>query len=109
MSTINTDWAAVGKLDDWARNRFLELMNEIGEREFKREEAEEILSKNKLELENIGKLFSVLRDVGLINVLEDKSDSRRNIYNFVLLGKAKKVKGKVNRNELIGILKRAAD
>ena len=109
MSTINIDWEAVGKLDDWARNRFLELINEIGEREFKREEAEEILRKNKLELENIGKLFSVLRDAGLINVKEDKSDSRRNIYNFVFLGKAKEVKGKVNRNELIGILKKAAD
>jgi len=62
MSVINIDWAAVGKLDDWARNRYLKLINEIGEREFTREEAEEILSKHGLGLENIGKLFSVLRD-----------------------------------------------
>ena len=109
MSVINIDWAAVGKLDDWARNRYLKLINEIGEREFTREEAEEILSKHGLGLENIGKLFSVLRDAGLINVREDKYDSRRNVYNFIFLGTTEKAKAKVNRNELIGILKKAAD
>jgi len=51
MSVINIDWAAVGKLDDWARNRYLKLINEIGEREFTREEAEEILSEHGLGLE----------------------------------------------------------
>ncbi|MFP3298907.1 MAG: class I SAM-dependent DNA methyltransferase [Thermocladium sp.] len=109
MSVINIDWAAVGKLDNWARNRYLKLINEIGEREFTREEAEEILSKHGLGLENIGKLFSVLRDAGLINVREDKYDSRRNVYNFIFLGTTEKAKAKVNRNELIGILKKAAD
>jgi len=109
MSVINIDWAAVGKLDDWARDRYLKLINEIGEREFTREEAEEILSKHGLGLENIGKLFSVLRDAGLINVREDKYDSRRNVYNFIFLGTTEKAKAKVNRNELIGILKKAAD
>ena len=109
MSVINIDWAAVGKLDDWARNRYFKLINEIGEREFTREEAEKILSKHGLGLENIGKLFSVLRDVGLINVREDKYDSRHNVYNFIFLGTTEKAKAKVNRNELIGILKKAAD
>ena len=109
MSVINIDWAAVGKLDNWARNRYLKLINEIGEREFTREEAEEILSKHGLGLENIGKLFSVLRDAGLINVREDKYDSRHNVYNFIFLGTTEKAKAKVNRNELIGILKKAAD
>jgi len=109
MSMINIDWAAVGKLDDWARNRYLKLINEIGEREFTREEAEEILSKHKLELENVGKLFSALKDVDLIKVREDKGDSRRNVYKFVFLGRAEKVKERVSRNELIGVLKKAAD
>jgi len=36
MSVINIDWAAVGKLDNWARNRYLKLINEIGERVYKR-------------------------------------------------------------------------
>ena len=109
MTTLNIDWAVVGKLDDWARNRYLKLISEIGEKEFTREEAEEILRKHELELENVGKLFSVLRDVDLIQVREDKGDSRRNVYNFVFLGPTKKAKGKVNRNELIGVLKKAAD
>jgi len=109
MTALNIDWAVVGKLDDWARNRYLKLISEIGEKEFTREEAEEILRKHELELENVGKLFSVLRDVDLIQVREDKGDSRRNVYNFVFLGPTKKAKGKVNRNELIGVLKKAAD
>jgi len=109
MNIPNIDWTAVGRLDDWARNRYLKLINEIGEREFTREEAEEILRKQKLELENIGKLFSALKDVGLIQFREDKGDSRRNVYKFVFLGRAEKVKEKVSRNELIGILKKAAD
>jgi len=45
----------------------------------------------------------------LINVREDEYDSRCNIYNFIFLGTTEKAKAKVNRNELIGILKRAAD
>jgi len=109
INLINIDWEAVGKLDNWARNRYLKLVNEIADREFTSEEAEEILRKNKLELENIGKLFSALRDVGLINIRENKEDSRRKIYRFVFLGPTEKARSKVNRNELIGILKRAAD
>jgi len=109
MNTPNIDWTAVGRLDDWARNRYLKLINEIGEREFTRGEAEEILKKHELELENVGKLFSALKDVGLIQVREDKGDSRRNVYKFVFLGRAEKVKEKVSRNELIGVLKKAAD
>jgi len=109
MTTPNIDWTAVGRLDDWTRNRYLKLIDEIGEREFTREEAEEILRKHKLELENVGKLFSALKDVGLIHVREDKGDSRRNVYKFVFIGRAEKVKEKVSRNELIGTLKKAAD
>jgi len=109
MTTPNIDWTNVGSLDDWVRNRYLKLISEIGEREFTREEAEEILRKHKLELENIGKLFSALKDVGLIQVREDKGDNRRNVYKFVFLGRAEKVKGKVSRNELIGVLKKASD
>jgi len=109
INLINIDWEAVGKLDNWARNRYFKLVNEIADREFTSKEAEEILRKNKLELENIGKLFSALRDVGLINVREDKEDSRRKIYRFVFLEPTEKAKSKVSKNELIGILKKAAD
>jgi len=45
MLAIDIDRAAVGRLDDWARNRYLKLVSEVGEREFKREEAEEVLIK----------------------------------------------------------------
>jgi len=109
MGAINIDWAAVGRVDYWVRNRYLKLICEIGERDFKRQEAEEILSKHGLGLENIGRLFSALRDAGLINVRKDKYDSRCNIYNFIFLGTTEKAKAKVNRNELVRILKRAAD
>ena len=84
MLAIDIDRAAVGRLDDWARNRYLKLISEVGERELKREEAEEVLIEQGSGLENVGKLFSALRDAGLINVREDKRDSRRNAYDFVL-------------------------
>jgi len=37
MGAIDIDWAAVGRVDDWARNRYLKLISEIGERDFKRQ------------------------------------------------------------------------
>jgi len=109
MGAINIDWVVVGRVDYLARNRYLKLIFEVGERDFKRQEAEEILSKHGLGLENIGRLFSALRDAGLINVRNDKYDSRFKIYNFIFLGTTEKAKMKVNRNELFGILKRATD
>jgi len=84
MLAIDIDRAAVGRLDDWARNGYLRLISEVGEREFKREEAEEVLIKRGSGLENVGKLFSALRDAGLIDVTEDKRDRRRNAYDFIL-------------------------
>jgi len=35
LGAINIDWEAVGRLDDWARSRYLKLISEIGERDFK--------------------------------------------------------------------------
>ena len=109
MNNLMIDWESVSKLDDWARNRYLKLLKELGEREFTRNDAEEILKKNYLDLENIGKLFSVLRENGLVQVREDNEDSRRNVYRFVFLNKAINVKGKVKRDDLIALLKKASD
>ena len=109
MNNLMIDWESVSKLDDWARNRYLKLLKELGEREFTRNDAEEILKKNYLDLENIGKLFSVLRENGLVQVREDNEDSRRNVYRFVFLNKAINLKGKVKRDDLIALLKKASD
>jgi len=109
MNNLMIDWESVSKLDDWARNRYLKLLKELGEREFTRNDAEEILKKNYLDLENIGKLFSVLRENGLVQVREDNEDSRRNVYRFVFLNRAINVKGKVKRDDLIALLKKASD
>ncbi len=106
---LNIDWESVGKLEEWAKIRYLTLVEKLGDKEFTTEEAEDILYKQNMKLENIGKLFSALRDAGLILVKEDPQDSRKNIYRFKLLAVTKQVSKKIDKGELLRLLKRAAD
>ncbi|MGC8593887.1 MAG: N-6 DNA methylase, partial [Nitrososphaeria archaeon] len=106
---LNIDWESVGKLEEWAKIRYLILVEKLGDKEFTTEEAEDILYKQGMKLENIGKLFSALRDAGLILVKENPQDSRKNIYRFKLLAVTKQVSKKIDKGELLRLLKRAAD
>jgi len=106
---LNLDWESVGKLEEWARSRYLILVENLGDREFTSEDAEEILKRKNLKLENIGKLFSALRDANLIEVRENPHDSRRNIYRFRFLRAAAPKGKRIDRDELLRLLKRAAD
>jgi type I restriction enzyme M protein len=106
---LNLDWESVGKLEEWAKSRYLVIVENLGDREFTSEDAEEILKRKNLKLENIGKLFSALRDANLIEVRENPHDSRRNIYRFRFLRAAAPKGKKIDRDELVRLLKRAAD
>jgi len=106
------DWSAVGRLEDWARSRYLVLVEELGNREFTTEDVDEILRRRNLGLENVNKLLSVLRREGLVEVRESPEDFRRKIYSLVLKRKVAVPaveKPAVGRNELIRLLKSGAD
>ncbi|PMP88308.1 MAG: restriction endonuclease subunit M, partial [Desulfurella sp.] len=106
---LNVNWESVGKLEEWAKIRYLILLEKLRDKEFTTEEAEDILYKKGMKLENMGKLFSALRDAGLILVKENPQDSRKNIYRFKLLAVTKQVSKKIDKGELLRLLKQAAD
>ncbi|MGB9831426.1 MAG: N-6 DNA methylase, partial [Fervidicoccus fontis] len=106
---MNVNWESVGKLEEWAKIRYLILLEKLRDKEFTTEEAEDILYKQGMKLENIGKLFSALRDAGLILVKENPQDSRKNIYRFKLLAVTKQASKKIDKGELLRLLKQAAD
>ncbi len=102
-------WDLVSKLDDWVRKRYLVLIKELGGEKFTVEEAEEVLRRRDLEIENINKLISALVKARLVRTEMDPRDSRRRIYSFILpttLSVETKAPG---RDELIRLLKSGAD
>ena len=107
---LRVNWDAVSRLDEWARSRYLLLVEDVGAREFKTEDVEEILRKRNLGLENVNKLLSALRKEGLVEVEESPEDFRKKIYRLVLLGPTVSVKKEaVGKNSLIRLLKSGAD
>jgi type I restriction enzyme M protein len=107
---MKVDWAAVGRLDEWARSRYLLLVEEFGFNRFTTEDVEDALRRSNLGLENVNKLLSVLRKEGLVEVEEDPQDLRKKIYRFVLLQPVTVVKKPVvSKDNLIKLLKSGAD
>ena len=108
MSNVN--WEAVSRLEEWAKSRYLALVDELGGKEFTAEDVGEILWQRNLALGNVNKLLSVLRKEGLIEVREDPRDARKKIYRLVLQPSAVLAKKKaVGKGELIKLLKSGAD
>lgn len=107
---MNIDWSAVSRLDEWARSRFLVLVEDIGDKDFTSEDVEDVLNKRGLGLENVNKLLSVLRREGLVEVEGNPEDFRRSIYRFVLLRPAVSLKKEpIGKDSLIRLLKSGAD
>ena len=108
--SLNIDWNAVGKLEEWAKKRYLILLREVGVKDFTTRDVEDILAKHNLRLENVNKLLMVLRKEGLLEVRGDPQDFRRSIYRFVFLSPMVSVrKETVGRDALIRLLKNCAD
>jgi len=107
---MNIDWDAVGKLEEWARSRYLVLIREIGAREFTSGDVEDVLARRGVRLENVNKLLSVLRREGLVDVRENPEDFRKSIYRFVFLSPVAPARREVvGRDALIRLLKSCAD
>jgi len=107
---LRVDWNAVSRLEEWARSRYLLLVEDVGAREFTTEDVEEVLRKRNLGLENVNKLLSALRKEGLVEVEESPEDFRKKIYRLVLLRPTVSIKKEaVGKNNLIRLLKSGAD
>lgn len=103
-------WDAVSLLEDWARSRYLLLVEEIGAKTFTVEDVEDVLKRHGREIENVGKLLSVLRDAGLVEAEGAPGDLRRRVYRFVFQAPVVSVKKpSVGFNDLIRLLKSGAD
>jgi len=86
------------------------LVEEFGSKNFTTKDVEEVLRKRDLGLENVNKLLSALRKVGLIEVEENPQDFRRKIYRLVFLKPViTPKKPVVGRDSLIKLLKNGAD
>ena len=107
---MRVDWNAVSRLEEWARSRYLLLVEDVGAREFTTEDVEEVLRKRNLGLENVNKLLSALRKEGLVEVEESPEDFRKKIYRLVLLRPTVSIKKEaVGKNNLVRLLKSGAD
>ena len=107
---LSVNWNAVSRLEEWARSRYLLLVEDVGAREFTTEDVEEVLRKRNLGLENVNKLLSALRKEGLVEGKESPEDFRKKIYRLVLLRPAVSVeKEAVGKSNLIRLLKSGAD
>ena len=110
LKLLNVNWSAVSRLDEWAKRRYLALVEEVGAGDFTTGDVEEVLNKRGLGMENVNKLLSVLRKEGLVEVEENPKDFRRSIYRLVLLRPAVSVRKQVvSGDSLIRLLKSGAD
>ncbi len=98
-------WEKLADVEDWIKDRYVVLVKEFGNKPFRLEDAEKILKKYNLEIENVKELLSELRKRGLLEVEKDQQDFRRSIYRFLFVD----TKTKPTRDKLINSLKAAAD
>ena len=102
-------WDRIGGLEDWIKRRYLVLVREFWGRSFTAEEAEEVLRRWHLGVENVGKLFSALAKAGLVVAKPDPRNARRRIYSFVVSTLLPYVRRAPREDELIRLLKSGAD
>ena len=97
-------WDKTADLKNWVRDRYIVLAKEFGDAPFRLEDAEEVLRKHNLEIENVKELLSELRKEGLLEVEKDPQDFRRSIYRFFF-----NTKTSSKRDTLIKTLKAGAN
>ena len=102
-------WDRVSGLEDWVKRRYLVLVREFWGRSFTAEEAEEVLRRWHLGVENVGKLFSALAKADLVVAKPDPRNGRRRVYSFVVSTLLPYVRRAPSRDELIRLLKSGAD
>ncbi len=98
-------WDKLAEVENWIKERCVALAKEFGNKPFRLEDAEQVLKKNRLEIENVKELLSELRKKGLLKVEKDPQDFRKSIYKLLFVEE----KLEPTRDRLINSLKAAAD
>ncbi|MEM3395801.1 MAG: class I SAM-dependent DNA methyltransferase [Thermoplasmata archaeon] len=98
-------------LTPWVRNKYLALWSELKDSEFTFEEGVRVL-KEKKEISDesaANEIFSELRDCNLVETRRDPHDGRKSIYKLKPIMEFLGGGENLSRDELIRILKKAAD
>ncbi|WP_456327511.1 N-6 DNA methylase [Archaeoglobus sp.] len=112
------EWALLEKLDEypWARRKYFLLKEHFKNKEFTREDVEELFASLRKKLieegrddpelttKNAGELLSILVKAGLVTVRRDIVDYRRVYYKLRF-----PTETKITRDRLVALLKAAAD
>ncbi|WP_456328619.1 N-6 DNA methylase, partial [Archaeoglobus sp.] len=106
MTKLTLNWNGISKLEDWMRKYYFVIVDEFGDKSFTAEDFENALKKRGLEIENVNKVISALKKVGLLKAKEDPKDARRKIYQLVFETYEER---KPTRDDLIRLLKNCAD
>jgi len=103
-------WSRLSRVEPrWVARYFWILYNEFKDRSFTADDVERVLNSRGLKIENVYKLLSALREAGLLKVTLDERDPKKHVYMFVV-NEAGGVASRVpSRDELLRLLKDAAD
>lgn len=104
----------VTKLPRWLQNRYSLLWTNFANREFHREEAVKLLAeRNKDDEKTVTSVLSELKKAGWLDMKLNPEDARKSIYQLKSEGEiiktALSVGEKLTRNDIEGLLKKAAD
>ena len=104
----------VTQLPKWLRNRYSLLWNSFQGKEFHREDATRLLDeKNKDDEKTTGAVLSELKKAGWLEIKLDPEDARKSLYQLKaeseIIRSVLSIGQKLTRNDIEGLLKKAAD
>jgi len=100
----------LSKLPNWIERRYNKLLGKFGKKEFTFEEAFKVLKENFEDGEQqVKNILMEIKKAGLLEVKRNMKDKREKIYKLKDFFEVKKINSISTRDELINLLKQAAD
>ena len=100
----------LSKLPNWIERRYNKLLEKFGKKEFTFEEAFKVLKENFEDGEQqVKNILMEIKKAGLLEVKRNMKDKREKIYKLKDFFEVKKINSISTRDELINLLKQAAD
>ena len=100
----------INELPNWINKRYQKLLEEFNGKEFTFDEAFKVLKENFDDIEQqVKNILVEIKKAGLLEVKRSMKDKREKIYKLKELFEVKKVNSISTKDELINLLKQAAD
>jgi type I restriction enzyme M protein len=100
----------LSKLPNWIERRYNKLLEKFGKKEFTFDEAFKVLKENFEDGEQqVKNILMEIKKAGLLEVKRNMKDKREKIYKLKDFFEVKKINSISTRDELINLLKQAAD